>query len=120
MILEIISLIVGVLGILFGLRCYYELWKWARQCQHARIAVEFKRKVKLDRPLVEWLSWANQLENDKAANGHVVYMMGGTRIAVMKPGKRPGKVQQAIRYARRRKSTAPPRTGKLSGVSNGS
>lgn len=79
-----LSIAFGLAGIAFGARCYWELKKWARQCQGLRIAVSFKRRVVLQAPLVEWLLWGNLLDKDKDSNGRVVYKMGGTTIAIIK------------------------------------
>ena len=83
--------VVGLVGVAFGGRCYWELWKWARQCQGARITVAYKRKVKLDAPLLEWLLWVNMLDKDKDTHGRVVYTVGGTTIAIRKQVKPPRK-----------------------------
>jgi hypothetical protein len=75
---------IGLFGFAFGLKCYSELRKWARQCQGARIAIAYKRKVKLQAPLIEWLMWVNQLDKDKDSHGRVVYSIGGTSVAITK------------------------------------
>jgi hypothetical protein len=101
----------GILGLLFGVRCYVELWRWARQCQHARILIAWKRRVVLDRPLVDYLTWANSLDRDKKANGQVIWRMGQASVAIAKPGAVPSRLRQAIRNVRRR-ATQPPKTGR--------
>lgn len=108
MTVDIISIAFGVIGVVYGLRCYRELWKWARQCQHARIAIAYKGRVKLQAPLVEWLLWCNMLDKDKDSNGRVVYSMGGTSIAITKAVLPPGKVRRAIRGARAKGGVASP------------
>lgn len=80
------SLIFGVLGVAYAVTLYYELWKWARECQHSRILLTYKGKVKLNAPLVEWLLWIRQLDKDKDNNGRVVYTYGGTAVAIVKKG----------------------------------
>lgn len=80
------SLVFGVLGVAYGLVCYWKLWQWARQCQGARIVVAYKNKVKLNAPMVEWLVWANMLDKDKDHNGRNIYRMGGTDVAIVKRG----------------------------------
>jgi hypothetical protein len=111
------SLIFGVLGVAFGLRCYRELWKWARQCQHARIVVAYKRKVKLNAPLVEWLLWCNNLDKDKDANGRVIYTVGGTTVALIKKSFVPRRqVLRGIAGARsRRRASAAPQQPQMGG-----
>jgi hypothetical protein len=78
------SLVLAVLGVAWAITMYYKLWQWARQCQHARIVVAWKGKVQLNAPILEWMLWANLLDQDKDANGRVVYMNGGTRVAIIK------------------------------------
>ncbi|MDE2101936.1 MAG: hypothetical protein KGL39_32115 [Patescibacteria group bacterium] len=84
MLLGIIGLAFGILGFTFGMRSYYELWKWAKQCQNARIVIGYKRKVKRDAPILEYLLWTNLLDRDRDANGRVMYSLGGTTIALIK------------------------------------
>ena len=104
----IIAFTFGAVGILFGIRCYVELWRWAKQCQRAQIAVAYKQRVKLSAPLVEWLLWVNQLR-DADSNGRVVYRMGGTSVAIVKGATPPSRIRRALRTGtRRRKSTATP------------
>lgn len=84
MVLEIICVAIGVLGITYGIRCYYELWKWSSICKNVRIAIAYKNKVKIDAPLLEWILWTNLLDKDKDSKGRVVYMQGATRVALVK------------------------------------
>lgn len=101
-IVDIISVAFGVTGVACACWFYSELWKWAKQCQGARIAVAYKRKVVLDAPIKDYLIWTNQLDQDKHSNGRTIYANGGTRIALIKraPRKvhktngRPAKLQQ--------------------------
>jgi len=88
-VLDIICLILGAAGLAFGLRCYVELYKWARQCQGARIAIARKGKVRLQAPLLEWLLWTNKLNDDEASSGRVIYRDGNTSVAILKPAKGP-------------------------------
>lgn len=81
----------GVAGILFGLfglayaaRLYLELRKWAHLVKYARIVIAYKGKVKLNAPLQEWALWCKMAEQDKSSNGRVVYMLGGTRVAILR------------------------------------
>lgn len=104
----------GVVGWAYAVKCYRELFKWARQCQRARIAVAYKEKVRLEGPLVEWLGWCNALDKDKESRGRVVYRMGGTSVAVIKGVKPVGKTRQAVASAKRRRANAAPKTGKWS------
>lgn len=83
-VLAIIACVFGIAGVLFGCRCYYELWKWARQMQGARIAIAYKNKVKLQAPLVEWMKWCNQLDDDKDSDGRVVLRMSHMSVVITK------------------------------------
>lgn len=108
---DAISIIIGMTGFAFGIRCYIELWRWARQCQHARIAIAFKRKVQLQAPLVEWLAWCNQLDADKDSSGRPVYRNGGVTVAIVKAAIPPGRVHRTIMRARRKRATSAPAPG---------
>ena len=102
--------VVTVLAIVFAARCYVELWKWARQCQQAQIAVSYKRKVVLVAPLVEWLLWCNQLRENEA-NGRVIYRMGQTSVALIKKRstvKRAILASLRIGMAKQKRTGAPP------------
>lgn len=74
----------GILGILFGLNCYRELWKWAKQCKRAHIVIAYNRRVQLNASLTEWLTWVNQL--DKTENGRVVYRNQKMSVSILKRG----------------------------------
>lgn len=82
--LTIGSFAVGVFGVAYGVRFYWELRKWAYLIKYARIVVAYKGKVKLNAPLQEWALWCKMAEEDKSANGRVVYQMGGTRVAILR------------------------------------
>lgn len=85
--IELGAVIFGVCGLGFGLRCYWELRKWAKQCKEARIVVAYNRRVKMNAPLIEWLQWCNMLDKDESTTGRVVYMNGKTSIAIVRPKK---------------------------------
>lgn len=77
----------------------YAWWhasKWAKLIAYGRIVVEYKGKVKIDAPLQEWALWCEHTRKDKAQperlRGHVMYVMGGTRIALF-AGKKPPRVK---------------------------
>lgn len=86
--LDILAIGAGIIGLAFGIRCYLELRKWARQCQNARIVVSHKRRIKLNAPLVDWLTWANSLDKDDSATGRIVYTADKTQVAIIRPDKR--------------------------------
>jgi len=79
-----IGYIVGVIGIGAAIWFYYHLWRWAREMQHARIAIAYKGKVKVDATLTEWLLWTRQADKDKYSNGRVVFQVQGVRVAILK------------------------------------
>jgi hypothetical protein len=77
----------------------YSWWhaaRWAKLIAYGRIVVEYKGKVKMDAPLQEWALWCKQTGKDKAQplamRGHVIYSLGGTRIALF-VGKKHKKVK---------------------------
>lgn len=86
MTLGIVGLVFGLVGFVYGVRCYYELWKWARECQYWRIGIEYKGKTKIDAPLREWMLWARQSAKEKNSGGRIVYHVGGTRIGLITRG----------------------------------
>jgi len=109
--------IIAILAVLFAARCYLELWRWARQCQRAQIAIAYKNKVRLSAPLVEWLLWVNQL-NQTESHGRTVYQMGQTRVAILKGKTPPNKVRHALRlgtFRRNRTETPSVREGTWTG-----
>lgn len=86
---QIIALAMTALAVLstaFAIHFYKELFKWARECQSAQIAIAWKGKVTVVAPLVEWMLWSRQLSG-KEENGRVVYHNGGTRVALIKRRK---------------------------------
>ena len=98
---------VAALAILFAVRCYLELYRWAKQCQRAEIAIAYNKRVQLRAPLVEWLGWANSLMGDDASRGRVVYRNGKVTIAILRP-RVPGRAARAIMRIRRRRSGSAP------------
>lgn len=102
--IELAAIVFGVLGIAFGLRCYLELWRWARQCQNAKIAIAHNRRVQINAPLSEWLAWANQLTRDEASTGRVVYRNNKVSVAILRP-KNESSLRAALRRVRKRGKT---------------
>lgn len=80
----IISMIIGVVGVSFGLACGYRLFQWERQLRGARIAIAYKGRVKMDAPLIDWFKWCNSLDRDKRTSGHTIYKMNATTVAILK------------------------------------
>lgn len=98
---------IGLLGFAFGARAYYELWRWAKQCQRARVAIAYNRRVQLDAPLTEWLEWSNALRSQKET-GRMVYRNGKMSVSVLAPKHEPKTTVKTIRQTRlRRKRKAP-------------
>lgn len=102
--ITVASLAVAILCILFTASIYRELYKWSRQCQHAKIAVAYKRKVQIQAPLVEWLTWANQLEGDAASNGRVVYRNREVTVAILRPKLPPKRIRLIALLIRMRRA----------------
>lgn len=89
--MEIAAYVFGVLGLACGVVFGLRLRAWERQLAGARIAVAYKQKVRLQAPLVEWLTWANMLAKDEQSTGRVVYRQASTTVAILKPRPRHGR-----------------------------
>lgn len=115
-----ILIVVAVIGWLLALWFGAHLYVWADQCKHARIVVAYKRKVKIDAPLVEWLLWCRKAQKDHGARGRVVFQGGATSVAIMKAGKRRKTPQSAPRMGRysAKDQTKPSQLSQLSKVTN--
>jgi hypothetical protein len=74
----------GVAGILFGINAYVHLWKWARMCQRATIAIAYGGRVKMNAPLTEWLTWCNMLKGSEA-RGRTVFKMNKMSVSILRP-----------------------------------
>ena len=81
----ILSLSIGAFGIAIGAASAYRLSRWERLLRRSRIVVAYKGRVKMNRPLLDWLVWARSADKDKQTTGHAIYKMGGTTIAVLEP-----------------------------------
>jgi hypothetical protein len=96
MVLIVVLTVVTVVAVAVAAYSWWHAAKWAKLIAYGRIVVEYKNKVKIDAPLQEWALWCEQTRKDKAQpermRGHVMYVMGGTRIAVFS-GKKPPKVK---------------------------
>lgn len=84
MLLDIISITLGLIGLSFGLLCALRLYRWERQLRGGRIAIAYKGKVKLNAPLIDWFNWINSLDRDRNATGHTIYKLGSTTVAILK------------------------------------
>lgn len=96
MVLVVVFAVVAVVAVAVAAYAWWHASKWAKLIAYGRIVVEYKGKVKMDAPLREWALWCEQTRKDKAQpermRGHVIYVMGGTRIALF-AGKAPPKVK---------------------------
>lgn len=84
MIYVVVGGLLAAFGVVFGFSCYYQLWKFARQCQQVRIAVAQKGRVKLNAPVLEWLLWSNMLDQDKDSNGRMIVNLNGVSVSIIK------------------------------------
>lgn len=84
MVVKAILLGLAVTGFALAGWFYWHLYRWAKECQGARITIAYKRKVKIDAPLVEWMLWIRQANKDKSTGGRIVYSVGGTQVAILK------------------------------------
>lgn len=107
-VVDVLALVFGVVGVAYGIRCYYELWKWAKECQNARVAVAYNRRVQMQPTLVDLLIWARQV--NKGERGRVIYKNQKVSVAIVRPVIPPGKVRKAIRLGRTRGNAPPPPT----------
>lgn len=102
----LVGLGAGVLGVLFGLRCYVELRRWARLIQRGGIVIGYKNKAQLEAPLVELAEWITALGRDEAA-GRVIYSNRGVRVAILRNRQRPAiTTKRARRLPWRRRSSS--------------
>ena len=92
--LVVVSLVIGVAGASAAAWFYYHLWKWARDCQQATIAVAFKRKVVMSPTLVELLLWSRKVPAGQ--NGQTFYRAGNVTVAIVKREKRSRKTRRQI------------------------
>jgi len=74
----------GVLGVAFGVNAYLHLYRWARMCQRATIAIAYNGKVKMNAPLTEWLTWCNALKGQEA-RGRTVFKMNKMSVSILRP-----------------------------------
>jgi hypothetical protein len=84
--LDVVCLTVGVVGVASACWFYYHLWKWARDCQQATVAVAFKRKVVMSPTLVELLLWSRKVPDEQ--NGQVFYKGPNVTVAIIRRNRR--------------------------------
>lgn len=76
---------------------YYQLRKWARDCQQATIAVAYKRKVVMSPTLVELMLWSRKVPDKQ--NGQVFYKAANVTVAIIKRDKRTRRQRRQISKA---------------------
>ena len=84
---EIISAVFGVSGVFAAALFYYHLWRWARDCQQATVAIAYKRKVVMSPTLVELMLWSRKVPDGQS--GQVFYRAANVTIAIVKRPYRP-------------------------------
>jgi hypothetical protein len=92
---EIVSLVIGVSGVLFGVNCYWHLRKWARDCQQATVAIAYKRKVVMSPTLVELVLWSRKVPDKQ--NGQVFYKAPNVTVAIIKRDRRSWRTRRQLR-----------------------
>lgn len=97
--IDIIAFAVGLAGLVFGVNSYLELWKWAKQCQRARVVIAYNHRVRMQAPLTDWLAWANTLGGNQKETGRVVFTDRKFSVAVVNPN-RPAPVRETFRAIR--------------------
>jgi hypothetical protein len=100
--LVVVSLVIGVAGAAAAAWFYYHLWKWARDCQQATVAIAYKRKVVMSPTLVELLLWSRKVPEGQG--GQVFYRASNVTVAIVKREKRGRKTRRQIE-----KNAQPPR-----------
>lgn len=80
--LTLISYIVGIAGVAFGVGCYLNTRKWARLCQRSRIVISYNRRVQLNATLLEFINWITSL--DDGARGREIYRVHKMAVSIVK------------------------------------
>ena len=75
----VLAFIAGFSTVLAGW-FYYQLWKWAQDCQQATVVVGYKRKVVMSPTLVELLLWSRKVPKDQT--GQAFYKARDVTIAI--------------------------------------
>lgn len=84
--IEAVSILTGLVGVLFGGACYLNTRKWARLCQRSRIVIAYNRKVQLDATLLEFIGWITSLDKEK--RGRCIYRVQKTSVTILKDDAR--------------------------------
>jgi hypothetical protein len=91
-IITIIAIVFGIVATAFAVTFYRELWKWARECEHARVAIAYNRRVAMQPTLRDLLLWSRQV--DKNERGQVIFGRNKVSVAVVRPVIPPGRVRK--------------------------
>src|SRR5215472_6940116 len=83
---EIVSAVFGVSGVFAAALFYYHLWKWAKDCRQATVAIAYKRKVVMSPTLVELVLWSRKVPDKQ--NGQVFYRAKDVTVAIIKRDRR--------------------------------
>lgn len=85
LIFGIAGITLGILGLAFALRFYWELYRWAKLLQGGRVAIARKGKVRMQAPITEIALWIRQLSKDEESSGRVIYRDNNTTVAILRP-----------------------------------
>jgi hypothetical protein len=91
-IVTVIAVVCAVVAIAFALTFYRELWKWARECEHARVAIAYNRRVVMQPTLRDMLLWSREV--DKNERGQAIFSRNKVTVAIVRPIVPPGKVRK--------------------------
>lgn len=80
----VILLFIAAWGYYCAWRRGKELKTWAEWAHYGRIVIAYKRKIKLNAPLTEFVAWAHMLKDDEGSKGRVIWSMGGASVAIAK------------------------------------
>lgn len=90
----VLAFVAGFCAVLAGW-FYYQLWKWARDCQQATVVVGYKRKVVMSPTLVELLLWSRKVPKEQS--GQTFYKARDVTIAITKREQRSWRDRRRIR-----------------------
>lgn len=79
----ILAGVITLLSLVLAGSCVWRLYRLESLLRRARIAVSYKGRTKINRPIYDWLSWCARIDKDKQSTGQFIYIQGGTKIAVL-------------------------------------
>lgn len=101
----VILLFVAAWGYYCAWRRGKELKTWAEWAHYGRIVIAYKRKIKLNAPLTEFVAWAHMLKDDEGSKGRVIWAMGGASVAIAKSAVPPKPKRFDLARLRRARSS---------------